>query len=277
LGNYSRKTKQNDPTEYLNKVTDRYVFNPSSGLYEGKTELTEAQSKKNIAGANHKRRFFVDVKRDWLAVVMTAISLVLFGYTIHYARLQWTEMSKTTGEAKRSADEAHNAVAAATTANTQAKEAFIKDQRPYLAQTSKSTEPPQLFPNSKMPGIVQIVWNWHITNYGKTPASDIVMSQEMSLGDKPYLPSYGGDGKKGGKSHDIGAAQPPNGETFDTVISAPMKQEEAQKIFESENGVSFRVKISYRDLAGNSYESAICMRRTNAGSIAYCKHDNYIR
>lgn len=277
MGNYSRKAKQNDSAEYLDKVVDRYVFNPSSGLYEEKTEQAETQSKKNTVGINRKARFFVDVKRDWFAIALSAISLVLFGYTIHYARLQWTEMSKATREAKRSADEAHNAVAAATAANTQAQDAFIKDQRPYLAQTNKSTESPQLYSNPKTPGMVQIVWNWHMTNYGKTPANDIIMNQEMSLGDNPYLPSYGGSGKKGGKAHDMGASQPPSGESFDTVISAPMNQEEAQKILNSEVGVSFRVKITYKDLVGNSYESAICMRRTNAGSIAYCKQDNYIR
>jgi hypothetical protein len=167
-------------------------------------------------------------------------------------------------------------IAEAKNANAQAKEAFIKDQRPYLAQTNKSTESPQQYSNPKTPGVVQIVWSWHMTNYGKTPANDILISQEMSLGNGIYLPSYGGNGKKGGKAHDLGGSQPPGGESFDTVISAPMKQEDAQKILDSEDGVSFRVKITYRDLSGNSYDSAICMRRTNAGAIAYCKQDNYI-
>jgi hypothetical protein len=116
-----------------------------------------------------------------------------------------------------------------------------------------------------------------MTNYGKSPASSIIMNQKMSIdGGKTYFPSYGGDGKYAGKAHDKGNGQPPTGITQDAAFSAVMSLAEAQNIMAAQTGISIRIKVTYQDLAGNNYLSGICYLKTPESVAAYCKA-NYRR
>jgi hypothetical protein len=58
---------------------------------------------------------------------------------------------------------------------------FKLDERPYIAQTIKSTSPPNWhqYPIDSTKG--QILWDWHMTNYGKSPAQNITFTQEIRL------------------------------------------------------------------------------------------------
>jgi hypothetical protein len=148
---------------------------------------------------------------------------------------------------------------------------FARDRRPWIAQSSKSSEPPQFMMNpvdSKKGG--QIIWNWYMTNYGKTPAIGVTFTQEISLGGKPFVRSHG-DG-----TPNIGAPMSPSGEVFSTVISEPMQKAEFDKLIRTTDAIAIRVRIDYTDLEGRPYKTGFCIMHTNAGSLPYCKEDNYI-
>jgi hypothetical protein len=147
---------------------------------------------------------------------------------------------------------------------------FTKEQRPYVWQTAKTTSSPTFHVNPKDPTTGQVTWDWHMTNYGKTPANGVSFTQEIKLGNESYALSYGENGK------DIGNPQAPGGDTFDTVISRPIKKSDLEKLLTMNDGISIRVIIWYSDADGSIYESGICLSRTNAGSITYCKEANYI-
>ncbi|MGO9009478.1 MAG: hypothetical protein ACLQPN_05185 [Bryobacteraceae bacterium] len=188
---------------------------------------------------------------------------------IYYCQLG--EMRKAAIASGQAAGAATDAATSAQKALDQSRDLFLKDQRPYVGQTSKSTEGPTFYQNPKTPGYGQIVWNWHMTNYGKSPANSVSFTQEIKLAGRTFLPSYGENGP------DIGQPQLPGGDTFDTVISAPMPKDEFDRLLGLPDGISIRIRIHYAGLDGSKYESGLCLSRTNAGSIAYCKQDNYIK
>jgi hypothetical protein len=147
---------------------------------------------------------------------------------------------------------------------------FTKEQRPYVWQTAKTTSSPTFHVNPKDPTTGQVIWDWHMTNYGKTPANNVFFTQEIKLGNDSYVLSYGENGK------DIGNPQAPGGDTFDSVISKPIEKSELDKLLTMNDGISIRIVIWYSDADGSIYESGICLSRTNAASITYCKEGNYI-
>jgi hypothetical protein len=126
LGKHPRKSNTDDASSYLDNVGDRYVFNGISGLYEPKSKDPKDEGKNNSAESYRKSPFKLDIKRDWMALVISAVSLMLFGYTIHYARLQWQAMDASVVQSKRSADEAHAAVGKASEALAQSRKQLFR-------------------------------------------------------------------------------------------------------------------------------------------------------
>jgi hypothetical protein len=147
-------------------------------------------------------------------------------------------------------------------------EQFRLDQRPYIAQTSRSSEPPTFHVNSDVDG--QILWNWHVTNYGKTPANNVKFTQEIRLGGESFVRSY----KEVAAS--VGSPMAPTGEVFSSVISKPTTKVEFDRLMGITDGISVRIKIAYTGLDGTPYETGFCLSHTNFGSLTYCKDDNYI-
>ncbi len=83
----------------------------------------------------------------------------------------------------------------------------------------------------------QILWTWHMTNYGKTPANNISYSQEIKIGDKPFVLSFEEKGR------DIGAPLPTGQDALATVVSSPMQKAEFEKLLRMEESVSIRILI----------------------------------
>ncbi len=161
------------------------------------------------------------------------------------------------------------AITAADTLKT-TKEQFQRDQRPYLAQTSKSSEAPQFILKPDDPSHGQIMWNWHMTNYGKSPADHVTFSQEISLDGEPFVPSFGET------VPNVGPPMAPTTDVYDSVISRPIEKAEFERLVKLTNGIVIRIKIDYSDLEGTPYETGLCLTRTNFGSLTYCKKDNYV-
>jgi hypothetical protein len=162
------------------------------------------------------------------------------------------------------------AVLAANTLKT-TKEQFQRDQRPYLAQTSKSSEPPQFIPRPDDQSHGQILWNWHMTNYGKTPADHVTFTQEISLDGEPFAPSFRET------APNFGPPMAPTTDVCDSVISRPIERAEFERLVKVTDGIVIRIKIDYSDLEGTRYQTGLCLTRTNFGSLTYCKKDNYVR
>jgi len=147
---------------------------------------------------------------------------------------------------------------------------FKLDERPYISQTIRSTSGPSWHQNPFDSAKGQITWDWHMTNYGKTPAQNITFTQEIKLAGQSWKPSYGE------VVPSIGPPQVQGQDVFDTVISDEMPRTEFDRLMQITDGVSIRIKINYTSLDGTAYETGLCLSRTNAGSLPYCKTDNYI-
>ena len=152
-----------------------------------------------------------------------------------------------------------------------AKEQFRRDQRPYLAQTSRSSEPPHFILTPGNPSQGQIIWNWHMSNYGKTPADHVTFTQEISLDGGPFVPS------QGEIVPNVGPPMAPTTDVNDSVISKPIQTSEFDRLMKTTDGIIIRIKIGYSDLEGTPYETGLCISHTNYGSLTYCKKDNYVR
>jgi hypothetical protein len=147
---------------------------------------------------------------------------------------------------------------------------FQQEQRPYLWVTNNLGSP-AFVPNPKTPAAGQVIWTYHFTNYGKTPAYKIRFVQYMKLGDGPLVQSYGEP------SQSIGAPLPPNKDDFSTIVSEPITQQQFLEFSNGPGGITMQAHFSYTDGFGGSYVTHLCARRTNAGSITYCKEGNDIR
>jgi hypothetical protein len=126
---------------------------------------------------------------------------------------------------------------------------FKLDERPYIAQTIKSTSPPNWhqYPIDSTKG--QILWDWHMTNYGKSPAQNITFTQEIKLAGQSWMPSHGE------VAPNIGPPQVQGQDVFATVISDEMLKSELDRLMQITDGVSIRIKIHYTGLDGIPYET----------------------
>ena len=187
---------------------------------------------------------------DWCIAIFTLALVVVAIYQFHIMDGQLGEMK---------------------TATIQSTTQFRQDERPYIGETSKSTQGPMWHQNPIDNTRGQIEWIWHMTNYGKSPANNVSFTQEMKLAGGEWKPSYGESGPS------IGQPQVQGNDTFDEVISEPMPKKEYERLLGITDGISIRIKIQYAGLDGSPYETGLCLSRTNAGSITYCKQDNYIK
>ena len=203
---------------------------------------------------------------QWAAALGTWAAVVAASIYAGVAAGQLSEMRK----ASRAAVDA---VTQARQANLDARARFQQDERPYVWTTTTGLGAPQFVPTpDKSTG--QVIWTWHFTNYGKTPAYNVRFRQYISIDGGPFVESYGtpNDGDKGGPL-------PPTQDIFDTVVSKPgiTPAEVSHAIGISGKGVTIKIRVTYTDSALEMYETGICLTRLNTGAIAYCREDNYIK
>lgn len=88
--NYEEKARQ-----YLRDIDDAYILNQSGTLYEPKAEDTQDQRSQNSAGANRDSPFHVSILRDWIPIIVSALTFLLLCGTVYYAHKQWWEAQRT--------------------------------------------------------------------------------------------------------------------------------------------------------------------------------------
>lgn len=172
------------------------------------------------------------------------------------------------------------AVANSEQALTQARAQFRDEQRPYIWLTNNLGQPLFVHPKNLKTGasvqkITQMIWTWHITNYGKSPAYSIRVWQYSRIGGN-ILPQFIG-GKQTATAVDIGAPLPPTGDQFNTVVSPPIASKQMRQLFGIDSGLGIEVRIQYEDSYGTLYESGFCYDRLVSGALNYCKDRNYMR
>lgn len=155
----------------------------------------------------------------------------------------------------------------------QARDQFRQDQRPYLAQTTNSTSAPRT--ELTHGNSAQILWNYRVTNYGKSPAYDVIKREYIRLGNgSPLVGSF----TNGRNISDIPMTMAPTSEVLSTVIGREMTIDEANQLTRTKEGtpISVKVVITYRDAYGTRYETGICLGYASGSAIRFCE-GNYIK
>lgn len=263
-----REDFQLECLRYLDRIGVNYFYDRSSGLY--RYRFSEKEQDNPEARPNTSQNpLWVDIRRDWLVIAISLLTLAGLGLTVYYSKKQWEAVNNQYPEIKRSADAAKSAADTADGTLKFTKQSFIQDQRPYIAET-KGSGGNKPFLREVDNGKVQIVWNYGMTNYGKSPASNIVVLEQMKLLD--------GIWEKNAKNTDKASHAPPlvpNLDSMDSIFSSPLSPEVANKILQTEGGIKIRVRIMYTDATRGSYETSLCYSDSK-GLTGYCKNDNYI-
>lgn len=205
--------------------------------------------------ANDKKYQFRTLLISWLAFsvsVATLLSLIAYAYI---SGGQLHEMRKATKAAT-------DAVEAAQQANTDARERFREDERPYIWFTVMGNGTPEfrLIPNANPP-IGQIVWSWHYTDYGKTPAYGIqFVREEIKIGGRPFKIMYQQAYRPG-----IGTLTPPGKDDFASIPSdSGITPQEFARLLQIDRSILIRVRMDYADASGAIYETAFANRASQA-------------
>jgi hypothetical protein len=160
---------RNNPERYLRNVEDTYVFDLATGLYKPKTCIEKTLSDNKKPGSNPQFRFFTNPKRDWLAMAVGVVTLVVLAIYTGYTRKQWKEAQRTADQSTVAANAA--ACAARTSQNSLqfARDSFHISERPYVTVSSISFDTP-LEPDKEI-GMSIIA-----DNSGHTPALKVAFA-----------------------------------------------------------------------------------------------------
>lgn len=191
----------------------------------------------------------------YLAVAATTMAFAAAAVYAYIASKQLREMHNTVVEAKRSNDDANNR--------------FREDQRPYIWLKTGYAGNIQFVPNQRAPqkGIGQILWTFHYTNYGRSPALEVrFVDKTMSLNGGEFRQSYG-------RAFTVPTPLAPTEENFATVVSRPgVTAKQFARYQATDEAIKVHAIIRYTDrYKDGPYETAICLSLLANGSIAYCK------
>jgi hypothetical protein len=128
MESYPTRRDEYQPNRDLPKVDDTYVLDGSSGLYKPKS-ITEQDQRK---GRTYRIHGAIPIRRDWLVIILSVLTLIVVGTYTEYARRQWiaSEISaKATQDAARSAK---HAARSAEDSVTLARNSTHLDQRAWL-------------------------------------------------------------------------------------------------------------------------------------------------
>ena len=76
---------------YLNRVGQQYLYDSASGLYRQNSAAAQDDRQKQTGIDDLRRPIVVDVRRDWLVILISVFTLIGLGLTVHYAHKQWQE------------------------------------------------------------------------------------------------------------------------------------------------------------------------------------------
>jgi hypothetical protein len=202
---------------------------------------------------------------DPVLAVATFILAVIAGIQAYILATTDASTREAAGAAVKSASTAEDALKTA-------RENFRSEQRPIVWLTNDLGAPVFVPDPKKADNTGQIVWDWHFTNYGKTPALHISFRHFMRI-DNSTAESYGAGAAS------VGPPLPAGKTDFSTVVSRPgiSQNDFSQYINSIDNAIGISGSILYFDAYGEKYETTFCLTRLVTGAIAYCKEGNDIR
>ena len=177
--------------------------------------------------------------------VLAGATIVLAAATFLLPYMAWNQtaiLATTDKSTRKAAEAAGKSAGAAETALQLTKQ----EQRPIIWLTNDEETPKFVLdelPSDATAG--QILWKWHFTNYGKTPALHVSFRSFMVIENKR-------EESFGQPSEGIAAApMPPGKHDFSDGISPPgIKPEQFAELMKTEQAIGIEGEIIYYDAAG---------------------------
>ena len=161
-----------------------------------------------------------------------------------------------------------------TESNRLTREQFRLDQRPYIWLGSNLGSP-VLFHDGKNSSDY-VAWGpWHYQNYGKAPADNAVMNQQLLFGNdalkQPRVFT--------GKEKPIAPLPPGKDDMSSSISSQKVSATEFQHLMDTDNAIVVFGYFSYTDASGKPYRSDFCFAHLRLGPTIYCPDakDNFIK
>jgi hypothetical protein len=197
----------------------------------------------------------------WLVIATFLLAAIAAGQALILAT---TDVST-----RKAADAAVKSATTAETALNTARENFRAEQRPIIWLTNNLGSP-QYINLTNNPGGGQIAWQWHFTNYGKSPALHLTFHQFIKIEDKTEGYGY--------KGPSVGAPVPTNKDDMAEIVSEPnIGAEQFKKLMAADEAIGISGEITYYDTYGAKYITTFCLRHLALGGILYCKEGNDIK
>jgi hypothetical protein len=283
LGKNPRKAYEKDAQSYLEKAGDRYVLNESGTLYEAKCDQSPTRRNENHAGTSRNTPFHVDILRDWIPLTISALTLILLAFTIHYARLQWKTMNQTFWEIQKQTGFAQTTAADATQNMKDAEEFFRTDERAWVV--IDSVDKTATFPPESTFGTI-FKFSVFLKNVGKTVAHDVRIHCE-----NPDVPQNFMEDKhailmsQDQLFHEMGTNRrsimpdSPGPQTLAPGARSPVPVftggQEPRRYGDNFRYTAILGRVDYIDAFGAKHWVHFCYVITNSkGELAHCKYGN---
>jgi hypothetical protein len=207
-----------------------------------------------------------------LALTRATVWLVIATFLLAaMAFMQVIILSTTDSSTRKAANAAMTSATIAQTALQTARDNFRAEQRPIIWLTNDLGSPQYFNLANKTDG-GQIAWEWHFTNYGRSPARHLTFHHLIKIGDK-VEEGYGYNGQPS-----VGAPVPTNKDDRAAVASKPeISAEQFTKLMATDEAIGISGEISYEDAYGEKYTTMFCLRHLALGGILYCKEGNDIK
>jgi hypothetical protein len=209
-------------------------------------------------------------------------TLATIGYLYMGVR-QWREMIAVRHQAQGAIDAANRSAGAAEEANTEAKNRFIVDQRPYVWTTDPdlTRHPEGGEPGPRFKIGSKVWWQIYYQNYGKTPAIGVNQRHQLEFGPNALQKLRRSKVSPVHTNGDhSGSILAPGQVMFMTATS---KREATAKDYQfivldnttahpryRENSMAVLVHFEYFDAYGSSYDSYVCEIVQPSGVLGAC-------
>ena len=209
-----------------------------------KRKMQERAAKKKQETPSDRAARITATATVWMAIFTFALVLVTVG-TLVNLKIQLREMRDAT---RLTMDN------------------FRQVQRPYLWHAKSDALPVYTQPGQ------QVAWNFHIVNFGSSPAQHLVINSYITLGVGDPIPGFYNSPNKE-------AAPLPPGEDryFTSGSDTKITEKEFNRLLFETNSIELHATISYSDRYGANYTTGVCIRHLATGATAYCENGNYIK
>ncbi len=164
MDQYPRQRDKSRSQQESAHTAEGYVLDGSSGLYVPKSDPREEKRNNPCESCQPRPPLNVKVRRDWIIILISVLTLFGLGLTVYFTKRQWHE-------ANRSATAAENAI-------SDERMNFVRDQRPYLAALPRGAFPNPINPDAGLVveernGRHAIAVNVILSDIGRTPAVEV--------------------------------------------------------------------------------------------------------